>query len=332
MEICKKNVQNYLAKTNGRYLKLGELKSKYQSYRLAGVVVHDEVEVFDEAVNEEVKNEYKWKIEPIRVGKRFQARVVSQGRRYILLIGTGMGCTGSSIVVYELGLQHPKVRILKVGTCVSTWQSDKVGTILVPRWAIADEGVTELDGRVLGRSHGQQREIEEVFKNKNVVSADQTFREEWNCHLHKHIDKLNKLNGTLADDDTVVWSADAFYPLLLRSDFVEYFAEGHAIRLRNVNRGWTKVRKIRQKVRVKNREGWERLAAWDMECAALFSAGQVLGLEVAAGLVVSWSSEHWRNIAKCSTDTRDEIDDKELAHKIEHVLVLEAILYLFKHC
>ena len=166
MRICNKHVKNYLGK--GRYLPLEKLT---RSYRLVGVVVHDEVGGFCRALNK-----HGFSAKPIRIGTRFKARVVSKGRRCILLVGTGMGCTGSSIVIYELALQQQEVPILKVGTCVSTWESNEVGTILVPRWAVADDGVVEWDGRACTKGHDLQQEIKEVFKHKRVVGGSQGFQ------------------------------------------------------------------------------------------------------------------------------------------------------------
>ena len=76
MEERKKQIQNYSEKPGGRYLKLGELENVYRGCELAGVVVHDEVEAFDEAVNEEATDKYGWNIKSIKSGSRFGVRVV----------------------------------------------------------------------------------------------------------------------------------------------------------------------------------------------------------------------------------------------------------------
>lgn len=307
----KKNVQNYLQ--DGRYVSLKNLPPKRP---LIGVIVHDEVDVFKKALA---------KSKPIRIGKRFKARIISKKPGCILLIGTGMGCTGSSIIAYELALQKRKVPIIKIGTCVSIWQDYEVGTIFVPRWSISDEGVVHWDKRISQRNKSLSQEIKKAFKNKIVIGSHKAFTNDWKQYVNDA--KWNTADAEFINGETAIWSTDAFYPLMLRPDLMKYLAQEHMIQLNHIGRD-AKVQDIRRKRYIKDAKGWLKLVAWDMECAALFSACKVLDIEIAAGLVVSWSNEHWTEIGEKGKTSRNK-KHKNIAHEIEHKLIVRAVEYLF---
>ena len=170
--------------------------------------------------------------------------------------------------------------------------------------------------------HGQNlsREIQQVFENKPVLEAHQGLSRAWKRHLKN---KQNELKEMLRLDEVAVWSADAFYPLLLRPDFFGRLTDGHEIRLRN-RQPRTRIRWIR---RAPNGGQWVPLAAWDMECASVFSACNTLGLRGASALVVSWTSEHWTDIGKSGRTSRARAH-KATAHLIERLLICEAVGFL----
>jgi len=317
----KNGIQKYVASTEGRYLELGEFKSNYEDNELAGIVLHDEAGVFDKAIYAGFRKNFGLSLKRLRIGKRFQARVVLKDARCVLLIGTGMGCTGSSIVVHELGFQEIHVPILKIGTCVSTWRSAEVGTILVPRWAIAAEGVTDWEKPTLPCP------ISEIFVNRDVVGMNRDLKKKW----IEHIKKCNwkRFHGAFFDCETAVWSADAFYALLEFSDLFQKLAKEYVITLANPRKPRTKVLKIMQKRQRANSSQSKPLVGWDMECSAIFSAAQKQNLQIVATLVVSWSSEHWIQLAKTGKHTRKQ-NVRENAHKIERALIRQGIRYLLQ--
>jgi len=305
------NVRSWLA--TGRYFKLPQLQGRR---RLAGVVVHDDVGAFD------IKN-IRVTRRAVDIGTRFRAYLGSRDDHCVLLVGSGMGCTGSSIIAHELALQAKGVPILKIGTCVSMHPSYEVGTILIPQWAVADEGVTEWDGRIRQTTRVGAPHIREVFTNRTAVAAHRSLRRKWSSH----IEGCDCLRRRVANTNCqiAVWSSDAFYPLLLRPDFVEYLAQGqgHMIQLRG-DGCRRKVAKVLRGAPARNCKRRPRLAAWDMECAALFSAGDAGRLEVAAGLVVSWSSKHWSDIGRRGSLSRTP-PEQRIAHKTEAHLIRMAI-------
>lgn len=311
------NAKDYVRLEGGRYLRLKRLEEKHG--RLVGVVVHDEAKAIGKSLAR-----YRRQGKRIGTRARFGARVVQKGGRCVLLVRTGMGCTGSSIVVYELALLEHAVPVLKVGTCVSMWGKRRghgVGTVLMPQWAVADEGVTDWDGRVLYPGSGQPAGLASVFTNRRVVGADRALRKSWKNHLRGKLKRFAKRGAIFARDESAVWSADAFYPLLLRPDLIADLAKGHRVVLAG-QEPCTKVASIGR-----GRQG-QRLLAWDMECSALFSAGIATGLKVAAALAVSWTTAHWTNIGNCGDPSRGS-EQKRLAHAVEHTLVNQAIRFLF---
>lgn len=185
---------------------------------------------------------------------------------------------------------------------------------------MADDGIAEWDVRGFERNQCMDWAIKEVFESKYVVGANQSFREEWDKHLRCNKDKLK---GALATCETAIWSTDSFYPLLLRPDFFAHLAQGYVIQFERNPR--TRIRKIE---RANNDNEWPRLIGWDMECAALFSVGVAFNLEVAASLVVSYSSKHCCDIGNYGKPDRSD-EEKAMAHAIEHALIVEAIRYLF---
>lgn len=307
IETARKNVQKWLGK--GRYLKFDGLRP---TDKIVGAVVHDGIDAIDRAL----------KFPPKRnIETRFETRVFRLGNRCVLLIETGMGCTGQSIIAYELALQGYQVPIIKIGTCVSVRRAkQETGIIFVPRWAVADEGVSTWDKRI----HSKLRLpalVEEVFRNKTVARASETLHSKWSNHLMRQQSVRKKLAGRLVDYETAVWSSDAFYPLMLRPDFFRHLGKGTLIRVNESERRVTEIS------RQENKGKWTRLMAWDMECSALFSAGETMKMEVAAALVISYSNKQSCDIGYRGEDGRSS-DEKEKVHAIEDVLIGEAIRYL----
>jgi len=202
-----------------RYL---DIRGLNHSYRIVGVVVHDDGGVFNTALK-------GTDFVPLAVdaSDRFPVRVVIDDCDCVLLVGTGMGSTGQSVVVYELAMQIPNLRILKIGTCVSTWSECAVGTILVPRKAIADDGVANWDA--LWRD-SRPAKVADVLHGKAVVEPGPELTESWLSRLEHH---GNWPSGSALDEaqagEAVIWSADAFYPLILRPDFFRLLAKGYSV-------------------------------------------------------------------------------------------------------
>jgi len=68
---------------------------------------------------------------------------------------------------------------------------------------------------------------------------------------------------------------------------------------------------------------------WDMECSALFSAAAAVGAQVAAALVVSYTTAECCAIGEQGVKLRSDAEGV-LAHSVENVLIIEAIRYLFE--
>lgn len=305
-------VQQYLK--HGRYLPLGDLE-------LVGVIVHDEVAELDRAL----RTTGDFSAVDYPESPRFPARLVWHSGKCVLLVGTGMGGAGSSIVVYELAYQRPKVPVLKVGTCVSTWRSDnEVGTVFLPDWALADDGVVGWDGRCdLDESTSPGQQIVQVLGNKTLVAANGGLRGEWEKHIRNKAEP-GSARDRLEGGKTAVLYSDAFYQIWQLPGFSRHLAEGYYV-TPGAGGGRTTVANIGQCENVSGTSA--KLLGWDMETAALFSAGQATGLAVAAALVVSWSNEHWTDVG-IHGDSKRTNDDSRLAHRIEHELLHEGLRFL----
>lgn len=285
--------------------------------------MHDEFEVLQQAVTNATwrrrRTRYLGRIDN---GSRFGIGVVALGRRWVLLVGTGMGCTGSSLVVYELGLQRRHVRVIKVGTCVSTYRPCCVGTIFMPDWAIADEGTTRWDGGISRTSQSLPDEVQSVFQGMDAVSTRGNLRAPWMAHMPA--DLRARVHSS---ERACVWSSDAFYPLLARPDFVRHLADGHEVSFLDDTQARAAIEAIRQPAQLGLEQGWWPVMAWDMECSALFSAAHVVHVPVAAALVVSWSSSHWVEVGETGSTSRTEADGT-IAHDVERRVVVDAVEYL----
>lgn len=195
-----------------------------QEFPVVGAVVHDEGEVFDRALAHMSGNKCFFVCPEI--SRRFSVRVLRNdhyGSQCVLLIGTGMGGSGSSIVVHELArqLQGRGRRVLKVGTCVSTWDGDQVGDVQMPRWAIADDDVVEWDRRWSRASANDARfSPDQVFRGKRVVRPNDELWKAW-----------SGIASWESWDPTAVWSTNTHYPIVLCSNFFQLLAQKHVMHL-----------------------------------------------------------------------------------------------------
>jgi uridine phosphorylase len=303
------NVRRYIREVK-RYVDVGKLDDRLD---IAGAVVHDSVGAVDKAL---VGCEFLSFVAP--VSECFPVRVVIQDRRCVLLIETGMGSTGSSIVSYELALQlkPENCRIVKVGTCVSTRRGIPVGTVLVPGWAVADEGVTHWDARLrVGNSPSPQ----DAFQNTVAVRASANLTGRWRTWL---TNRLRPPASIRDPHETAIWTADTFYPLHLLPGFFSQLADGY--RLDFDPEAATLPTPVAGVVR--SDEG-TLVIGWDMECSALFSATEEFQLEACAAIVVSYTADQLCAIGKGGETGRSD-DEKKSAHAVEEELIREAIRFL----
>ena len=320
----RENVFGWLDRSGGRYLKRKALEPLTE---LAGVIVHDDGNELADALCS-----YPYPAALVDVGNRFTAWSIRRDDRHILLVGTGMGSANGAVLIYELAAALrseqlvDRIPVLKIGTCPSTWRKLPVGSVLVPRWAIADEGVTQWNFEDVSSP-------KEWFGGKSVPSADEELTGSW-------FERVSRLHGITVNYDARkperigVWSTDALFPVIERPDFFDALPDDPEIVLSAQAAEHDQATALRtvQSLTEETCRGREEdrciLAAWDMESSCLFSSAQSLGVRIAAGLVVTYTKEYFTNIGKQGDPDRPSKEGDE-AHEIEDELIVAAADFLF---
>jgi uridine phosphorylase len=324
-----------MKRTNRVYVDFSQLINAFHLSgpdKLCGVVIHDDCTALDDAL-------LSWEHEAITqpdafAWKRFRGVAVPlRDGRLVVAIGTGMGCTGTSIVVHETLLQlGTNIPILKVGTCVGT--VNPVGTTFLPKYAIADEGVAQWDERL---TSGWVPDLG-VFQGKRLVFSGEPLRTNWRNHIASqwHLlqgefdcnieDQYRDQLSLQETDSGVVWSTDAFYPSWCLPDLWKMLSGGTGSALKPVVEA-DKSGIVVQAVTMKASND-DYIASWDMECSAAFSAGMATGVKVAAALVISWASQHWTAVPETGYEQRAAEHASKIKGACERFLIQSAVTFL----
>jgi uridine phosphorylase len=229
------------------------------------------------------------------VGRRVEFRHHGGATRPVLYLSTGMGAPSSAIVAHELAA-HGVKRIIKVGT--SSGLDDRVadGDIVVPLWAIEDEGTSKWNSLQYSLSVSTRA----YFGKLRVWSAGPRLR-------GALVVELGNTGGVVvtpfppagrsgaailafADDDAAIWPADAYPAFIICPDLYD------------------QLRYQTTRHQIPDGRG-QRTAVYilgvEMECAALFSAAEMTGIKAAALIVTSRTREEMKAPIEGREYTRD---------------------------
>ena len=296
---------------------------------VAGIVLHDEFSPLDKARHKLEKMD-DFEIYQTNPTKRFRAIVVDFHRdrvsKRVLLLETGMGSMNASLAIYELAaglLDRPLSarRVLKVGTCSGLYAGERAGTVLVPRYALADEGATKWNSLPKNEELGEwlKKRFDEATKSE-ATSANPELTKKWCDHLRKRWpDCLGDERGPEwwssfrnrhdyqpdSELDAAIWSIDNFHGVRSIAPNIydrmdKWVTDSHPNRVP---------------------------VAFENECSSHYSACLRADLKIAAALVVSWSCNHVKSFVLEGMDTR-EASVKTSVHDAETDIIVEAVNFL----
>jgi uridine phosphorylase len=302
-----RKVLDYVRSSYGKNI---DLRPFLQPF-LSGVVLHDDREALDRAQGKLKERRDVWVYET-DAAKRFKGWVVNikcdVDWKRVVLQETGMGSMNASIVVHELAaglmdkVEEDAARhIIKIGTCGGLYLDQRAGSILVPDYALDDEGATRWN-----KDTRSVEEVEGVLFHSEPIKPYGNLTSLWRERLENLRDPLISIDGV---KDTrrpaAVWTIDTFYPRRWISDKIFELIDNH----KNNNSDSFIIRGI------------------ENECSSHFSACQHLHLPIAAAVVVSWTRGHVAKLRNDGNPERSE-EEKKLVHAIETRLIVEAVDYL----